>query len=56
MDIGSMMAPVSARSCMMICDSARYRSMRGGTKMAVGHKRPAVALGMAERTPNLRAS
>jgi hypothetical protein len=30
--------------------------MCGRTKMPVGQSRPAVALGMAERTPNFRAS
>ena len=35
---------------MIACDSARYTSMRGRTNTPAGHSRPAVTLGIAERT------
>ena len=56
MDICSTTAPVSATSFMTARDSSRYRSIRGRTKTPWGQSLPAVALGMAERTPNFRAS
>jgi hypothetical protein len=41
----------------MIClDSSLYTSIRGRTNAPFGQSRPAVMLGIAERTPNLRAS
>ncbi len=41
---------------MMHSDSRRYNSMRGHTKIPCGHNRFAVTLGIADRTPNFRAS
>ena len=37
-------------------DTAPYRRCLGGMTTACGHSRAARPMGMAERTPNLRAS
>ena len=41
---------------MTSLDTAPYRPCRGGMTVARGHSRLALDIGIAERTPNVRAS
>ena len=54
--IGSTSGVYEAKIAMTSSLASRYRSGRPGTKMPSGQRRAAVRSGIAEKTPNARAS
>src|SRR5436309_13841243 len=55
-DSGSTSGVTSRKILHTAVDAALYREKSGGTLMSDGHRRTAVAIGIAEYTPNARAS
>ncbi len=55
-DNGSTWSVKRANTACTCAATAAYTSMRGGTKMPCGQRRRACTPGIAECTPNLRAS
>ena len=55
-DSGSTSGVTDRKTAMTSADAAAYAPCRGATKTACGHSRRARVTGIADRTPNARAS
>jgi hypothetical protein len=56
MESGSTRGAASSMSRRIALETSPYRCMRPGSQTASGHRRAAISEGIADRTPNFRAS